>query len=239
MEKSSGTARLFRCFSCKPIAFADVYRTLFKRFILKFLSRSIKIVDSPGKLRYNCIVKIPMFCVFVPSGYTQTEMRNGSYEEGKAAGYRIPLREESNRRKIHVPRATASSRMTSSGRPGTSRTSIRPALLRLKYEGLVEMIPNRGAFVAKPNEEDLRQVYRVREVLECGMMGGRHPPPHRGPAAGHGEESQGSGGADPALLPAGVCDHEPRLPLAGGGGLRQSSTTRSISTSCTTRSTPT
>lgn len=27
---------------------------------------------------------------------------------------------------------------------GTSRTSIRPALLRLKYEGLVEMIPNRG-----------------------------------------------------------------------------------------------
>ena len=53
---------------------------------------------------------------------------------------------------------------------GTSRTSIRPALLRLKYEGLVEMIPNRGAFVAKPSEEDLRQVYRVREVLECGMM---------------------------------------------------------------------
>ena len=47
---------------------------------------------------------------------------------------------------------------------GTSRTSIRPALLRL------EMIPNRGAFVAKPSEEDLRQVYRVREVLECGMM---------------------------------------------------------------------
>ena len=40
---------------------------------------------------------------------------------------------------------------------GTSRTSIRPALLRLKYEGLVEMIPNRGAFVAKPSEEDLRR----------------------------------------------------------------------------------
>ena len=53
---------------------------------------------------------------------------------------------------------------------GTSRTSIRPALLRLKYEGLVEMIPNRGAFVAKPSEEDLRQVYRVREVLEHGML---------------------------------------------------------------------
>ena len=32
------------------------------------------------------------------------------------------------------------------------------------------MIPNRGAFVAKPSEEDLRQVYRVREVLEHGML---------------------------------------------------------------------
>ena len=53
---------------------------------------------------------------------------------------------------------------------GTSRTSIRPALLRLKYEGLVEMIPNRGAFVAKPSEEDLRQVYRVREVLELSLI---------------------------------------------------------------------
>ena len=53
---------------------------------------------------------------------------------------------------------------------GTSRTSIRPALLRRKYEGLVEMIPNRGACVAKPSEEDLRQVYRVREVLEHGML---------------------------------------------------------------------
>ena len=53
---------------------------------------------------------------------------------------------------------------------GTSRTSIRPALLRLNYEGLVEMIPTRGAFVAKPSEEDLRQVYRVREVLEHGML---------------------------------------------------------------------
>ena len=53
---------------------------------------------------------------------------------------------------------------------GTSRSSAGRMEVRLKYEGLVEMIPNRGAFVAKPSEEDLRQVYRVREVLECGMM---------------------------------------------------------------------
>lgn len=52
---------------------------------------------------------------------------------------------------------------------GTSRTSIRPALLRLKYEGLVEMSPT-GGLCGKPSEEDLRQVYRVREVLEHGML---------------------------------------------------------------------
>ena len=34
---------------------------------------------------------------------------------------------------------------------GVSRTSIRAALMRLNYEGFVDMIPNRGAFVAKPN----------------------------------------------------------------------------------------
>ena len=51
-----------------------------------------------------------------------------------------------------------------------SRTPVREAFRLLEQEGLIEMIPNRGAFVAKPSEEDLRQVYRVREVLECGMM---------------------------------------------------------------------
>ena len=53
---------------------------------------------------------------------------------------------------------------------GTSRTSIRPALLRLKYEGLVEMIPNRGAFVAKAQRGGSAAGISVREVLEHGML---------------------------------------------------------------------
>ncbi len=53
---------------------------------------------------------------------------------------------------------------------GVSRTSIRPALMRLKYEGMVEMVPHRGTFVAKPSEADLRQVYRMRRVLESGAL---------------------------------------------------------------------
>ena len=63
---------------------------------------------------------------------------------------------------------------------GTSRTSIRPALLRLKYEGLVEMIPNRGAFVAKPSEEDLRQGRRLRRCPAAGAA----PPSESGAVSG-------------------------------------------------------
>ena len=53
---------------------------------------------------------------------------------------------------------------------GVSRSSIRPALVRLSYDGLVEIIPNRGAFVVKPNAEDMRQVFRIRQVLEAGAL---------------------------------------------------------------------
>lgn len=53
---------------------------------------------------------------------------------------------------------------------GVSRTSIRAALMRLNYEGFVDMIPNRGAFVAKPNPEDLQQIFAIRKVLEIGAF---------------------------------------------------------------------
>lgn len=49
---------------------------------------------------------------------------------------------------------------------GVSRTSIRPALQRLEFEGLVEIVPNKGAFVAKPNLEDLLQIYEIRKSME-------------------------------------------------------------------------
>ncbi len=49
---------------------------------------------------------------------------------------------------------------------GISRTAIRPALLRLKYEGLVEQKPYRGTFVARPSTEDLHYVCQTRALLE-------------------------------------------------------------------------
>ncbi|NLZ52900.1 MAG: GntR family transcriptional regulator [Thermoanaerobacteraceae bacterium] len=47
-----------------------------------------------------------------------------------------------------------------------SRTPIREALHQLASEGLVEFIPNRGAFVTGLTYEDIIETYDVREVLE-------------------------------------------------------------------------
>ncbi|MES1925638.1 GntR family transcriptional regulator [Salinisphaera sp. T31B1] len=48
-----------------------------------------------------------------------------------------------------------------------SRTSLREALRRLEAEGLVELVPHRGAVVASVAVEDARQIYEVRRVLEA------------------------------------------------------------------------
>lgn len=49
---------------------------------------------------------------------------------------------------------------------GVSRTPIREAIRKLELEGLVVMIPRRGAIVAKITEKDLRDVLEVRSSLE-------------------------------------------------------------------------
>lgn len=49
----------------------------------------------------------------------------------------------------------------------TSRTTVRRAITRLHYEGLVDLVPNYGAFVAKPTPADMNHVFAVRTILEC------------------------------------------------------------------------
>ncbi|MBS1881743.1 MAG: GntR family transcriptional regulator [Actinobacteria bacterium] len=49
---------------------------------------------------------------------------------------------------------------------GFSRTPIRSALVRLSVEGLVELIPKRGAFVAKWALEDIEEIFDLRVALE-------------------------------------------------------------------------
>lgn len=49
---------------------------------------------------------------------------------------------------------------------GVSRTPIREAIRKLELEGLVNMIPRKGAVVASISEKDMRDVLEVRITLE-------------------------------------------------------------------------
>jgi len=49
---------------------------------------------------------------------------------------------------------------------GVSRTPLREAFRVLATEGLVEVIPHRGAFVRQPSMEEIREMFDVMSVLE-------------------------------------------------------------------------
>ncbi|HIE27401.1 TPA: GntR family transcriptional regulator [Candidatus Poribacteria bacterium] len=49
---------------------------------------------------------------------------------------------------------------------GTSLTPVREALTSLTKDGLVEMIPHKGACVAKPTRKNFEDLFVVRKVLE-------------------------------------------------------------------------
>jgi DNA-binding GntR family transcriptional regulator len=47
-----------------------------------------------------------------------------------------------------------------------SRTKVRAALLMLSKDKLIEIIPDKGAFVCQPTVEEAREVFAVRRILE-------------------------------------------------------------------------
>ena len=49
---------------------------------------------------------------------------------------------------------------------GVSRSPVREALRALETEGLVELSPRRGVFVAAVSQEDAVQIFEAREALE-------------------------------------------------------------------------
>lgn len=49
---------------------------------------------------------------------------------------------------------------------GVSRTPVREALRTLKSEGLIDIIPNKGAFVSEPSIENIREIFEVMTLLE-------------------------------------------------------------------------
>lgn len=49
---------------------------------------------------------------------------------------------------------------------GASRTPVREALRRLERDGMVKIIPGRGAFVTDATEREVREIYQCREYLQ-------------------------------------------------------------------------
>lgn len=52
----------------------------------------------------------------------------------------------------------------------TSRAQVRDVLARLANEGIVDMVPNRGAFIASPTAEQTREVFEARRLLEPALV---------------------------------------------------------------------
>ncbi|WP_293768746.1 GntR family transcriptional regulator [uncultured Corynebacterium sp.] len=64
---------------------------------------------------------------------------------------------------------------------GLSRTPIHEAFLRLEVEGFLKLYPKRGALVVPINQEDIREVYEARELVEshCAAQICAMPQRHR------------------------------------------------------------
>ena len=53
---------------------------------------------------------------------------------------------------------------------GVSRNTLREAFATLHAERVVTRIPNRGVFVSHPTAEDIREIYRVRRLVEPASL---------------------------------------------------------------------
>lgn len=53
---------------------------------------------------------------------------------------------------------------------GVSRTIIRKVLLRLSLDKVVELRPNRGAVIAAPKVDEVREIFEARRLLEDGIV---------------------------------------------------------------------
>jgi len=51
-----------------------------------------------------------------------------------------------------------------------SKTPVREALRQLERENLIENTPGRGSAVANITLQDIREIFEIREIIECGAV---------------------------------------------------------------------
>lgn len=64
---------------------------------------------------------------------------------------------------------------------GVSRTPVREALRQLELEGLVTIVPNKGAYVTGISQKDVHDIYKIRSMLEgmCARWATRYITPEQ------------------------------------------------------------
>lgn len=69
-------------------------------------------------------------------------------------------------RKRYIKQGSQLVEVTLAEQLGVSRTPVRSAIKRLETEGLVNSVPNRGAFVITPTFREIEETFLVRSELE-------------------------------------------------------------------------
>lgn len=64
---------------------------------------------------------------------------------------------------------------------GVSRTPVREAFRQLELEGLIQIVPNKGAYVTGITEKDVKDIYMIRSLLEglCARWATEHITPEQ------------------------------------------------------------
>src|SRR6201998_2364968 len=53
---------------------------------------------------------------------------------------------------------------------GVSRIPVRDAMNLLQAEGLLQIVPSKGSFVANPDPDEIRETYEIRVLLELEAL---------------------------------------------------------------------